>query len=125
MAIGEQLSSESTPVPDADAHVEVTDGGVRCIGAWTVGRIAGLEERLEHGAWPRGAEISLDGSAVTAMDTAGAWLVRRLFQALERDGVRVSLHGLSAEHTALLEMVDSTGVGAAVATSAVASSPLA
>ena len=115
MAIGTQLPSGSTSAPDADARIEVADGGVRCSGAWTVGRIAHLEERLERGAWPRGAGIALDGSAVTAMDTAGAWLVRRLLRTLERDGIRVSLHGLRPEHAALLEMVDAIDVGAASA----------
>ena len=115
MAIGTQLPSGSTSAPDADARIEVADGGVRCSGAWTVGRIAHLEERLERGAWPRGAPIALDGSAVTAMDTAGAWLVRRLLRTLERDGIRVSLYGLRPEHAALLEMVDAIDVGAASA----------
>ena len=124
MAIGDQLSPGSTPGPDADAHVEVTEGGVRCAGAWTVGRIARLEKRLARGDWPQGAEISLDGSAVTAMDTAGAWLVWRLLRTLERDGVRVSLRGLRPEHKALLEMVEATGVGTAGTASAAAAPPL-
>lgn len=124
MAIGDQLSPGSTPGPDADAHVEVTEGGVRCGGAWTVGRIARLEKRLARGDWPGGAEIPLDGSAVTAMDTAGAWLVWRLLQTLERDGVRVSLRGLRPEHKALLEMVEATGVGTAGTARAAAAPPL-
>ncbi|MBS1106691.1 MAG: hypothetical protein H6Q91_2193 [Deltaproteobacteria bacterium] len=124
MAIGDQLSPGSTPGPDADAHVEVTEGGVRCAGAWTVGRIARLEKRLARGDWPQGAEISLDGSAVIAMDTAGAWLVWRLLRTLERDGVRVSLRGLRPEHKALLEMVEATGVGTAGTASAAAAPPL-
>jgi len=124
VAIGDQLSPGSTPGPDADAHVEVTEGGVRCAGAWTVGRIARLEKRLARGDWPQGAEISLDGSAVTAMDTAGAWLVWRLLRTLERDGVRVSLRGLRPEHKALLEMVEATGVGTAGTASAAAAPPL-
>jgi len=118
--IGDRLPSGSPPVPEADADVEVTVGGVRCVGTWTVGRIAKLDDRLERGAWPGGAEIALDGSAVSAMDTAGAWLLRRILRALERDGGRVSLHGLRPEHAALLEMVGSTDVEPAVATGAVA-----
>ncbi len=93
---------------------------MRCVGAWTVGRIARLEDRLAHAVWPRGAAIELDGAAVTAMDTAGAWLVWRLLRTTERDGVRVSLHGLRPEHRALLEMVEATGVGTAGAASAAA-----
>jgi phospholipid/cholesterol/gamma-HCH transport system permease protein len=105
----------SRPAPDADADVAVADGAVCCVGAWTISRIARLEQRLERGAWPRGREIVLDGSAVSAMDTAGAWLMRRICWALEHDGGHVSLHGLRPEHAALLEMVGATDVGTAAA----------
>jgi phospholipid/cholesterol/gamma-HCH transport system permease protein len=117
--IGDQLSPASTRPPDVDADVEVADGALRCVGAWTIGRIARLEQRLERGGWPRGAEIALDGSAVSAMDTAGAWFVRRLCRALEREGSHVSLRGLRPDHAALLEMVAATDVGTAAPTRAV------
>jgi len=120
--IGDQRSSGSTRAPEADADVEVADGAVRCIGAWTVGRIAQLEQRLERGVWPRGAEVELDASAVSAMDTAGAWLVRRLYRALTLDGSHVSLLGLRPEHAALLDMVTATDAGTAAATRAPAPS---
>jgi len=122
--IGDQLASGSPRVPDADADVEVEDGVVRCVGAWTVGRIAPLERRLERESWPRAAELALDGSTVSAMDTAGAWLVLRLYRALEREGGQVSLHGLRPEHVALLEMVTATNVGTAPASRAVVPSLL-
>jgi phospholipid/cholesterol/gamma-HCH transport system permease protein len=118
--MGDQPSAGSTRVPDVDAEVEVADGAVRCLGAWTIGRIARLEQRMERDAWPRGAATALDASAVSAMDTAGAWLVRRLCRALERDGGHVSLYGLRPEHAALLEMVAAADVGTAAATGAVA-----
>jgi len=102
-----------------DADVEVADGALRCVGAWTIGRIARLEQRLERGGWPRGAEIALDGSAVSAMDTAGAWFVRRLCRVLELEGSHVSLRGLRPDHAALLEMVAATDVGTAAPTRAV------
>ena len=113
MQTGDQPASRSAP--DADADVEVAEGAVRCAGAWTLSRIARLEEQLERGAWPRGRELVLDGSAVSAMDTAGAWLMRRICAVLERDGGHVSLHGLRPEHAALLEMVGATAVGTAAA----------
>ena len=125
MQLGDSLPPGSSTNPDADADVEVTAGGARCVGAWTVGRIAKLDLRLERGAWTGGAEISLDGSAVSAMDTAGAWLLRRILRALERDGGRVSLRGLRPEHAALLEMVGATEAGMAESTAAAAPSFLA
>jgi phospholipid/cholesterol/gamma-HCH transport system permease protein len=98
--------------PDADGDVELAAGGVRCVGAWTVGRIARLEGRLASARWPTDRELWLDGSALVAMDTAGAWLLRRVLRALERDGARVALRGLRPAHAALLEMVGSLDAGA-------------
>ena len=77
--------------------------------------MARLEARLDHIAWPGGTEVVIEGSAVSAMDTAGAWVLRQILQALERSGRRVSLRGLRAEHEALLRMVGSPDVGDALA----------
>ncbi len=99
-----------------DADVEIADGEVRCIGAWTVDQMARLEARLDHIGWPGGTEVVIEGSAVSAMDTAGAWVLHRILQTLERSGRRVSLRGLRAEHEALVRMVGSPDVGDALAT---------
>jgi phospholipid/cholesterol/gamma-HCH transport system permease protein len=102
----------SPALPEADGDLVVAEGGVRCVGAWTVGRVGRLEERIASGGWPGGRELWLDGSGVTAMDTAGAWLVRRLLRALEHDGARVAVRGLRPAHAALLEMIGSIDVAA-------------
>jgi phospholipid/cholesterol/gamma-HCH transport system permease protein len=78
--------------------------------------MARLEARLDHIGWPGGTEVVIEGSAVSAMDTAGAWVLRQILQTLERGGRRVSLRGLSAEHEALLRMVGSPDVGDVLAT---------
>jgi phospholipid/cholesterol/gamma-HCH transport system permease protein len=79
-----------------------------------VGHIAGLEHRLDHTSWPRDREVVFDGSAVTAMDTAGAWLLRRTLHTLERSGRTASLRGLRGEHEALFAMIRSSDVEAAL-----------
>jgi phospholipid/cholesterol/gamma-HCH transport system permease protein len=79
--------------------------------------MAPLEARLDQISWPGGREVMIEGSAVSAMDTAGAWLLRRILQTLERGGRRASLQGFRAEHEALLRMVSSPGVGDVLATS--------
>ncbi|MFY9329852.1 MAG: hypothetical protein WAO76_17830 [Georgfuchsia sp.] len=66
-----QLVIESESV-SATAAVEV-----RCAGAWTVQGIARLERRLEVLSWPGEGDLAIDGSAISALDTAGAWLLRR------------------------------------------------
>ena len=88
---------------------------MRCVGAWTVGQMAGLGTRLDRIGWPAANEVVIEGSAVSAMDTAGAWVLRQILKTLERSGRRVSLRGLRTEHEALLRMVTSTDVGDALA----------
>ncbi len=109
------MSLHSSPASEADAAVELAHDTVRCIGTWTVGRIAELERRLDHTPWPKGPEVVFDGSAVTAMDTAGAWLLRRALRTVERSGQRVSLRGLRTEHEALFAMIGSPSIEGAVA----------
>ncbi len=79
---------------------------VRCTGAWTLHGLAELEPQLEVFAWPEGALV-VDGSAISALDTSGAWLLYRTMRALEKDGRKVGLHGLRPAFGSLLELIGS------------------
>ena len=99
-----QLVIESEPV-SATAAVEV-----RCAGAWTVQGIARLERRLEVLSWPGEGDLAIDGSAISALDTAGAWLLRRTMRELEQRGRNVRMNGLRPEFSALLQLIASRPV---------------
>ena len=102
---------------------------MRCVGAWTVDAAAGLEHwlagrprtRLERAIGePDGKErtagragISIDGSELVALDTAGAWLLQRMVGTLANAGRRPVLTGFRPEHTALLQMVGEPAMRAA------------
>ncbi len=96
-----QLVIESESVP-AMAAVEV-----RCAGAWTVHGIARLERRLEILSWPGEGDLVIDGSAISALDTAGAWLLHRTISALVQRGRNVRINGLRPEFSALLQLIAS------------------
>jgi phospholipid/cholesterol/gamma-HCH transport system permease protein len=115
--VGAVMMTED-PKTRGDADVEVADGEVRCGGAWTVAHMAPLEARLDRVGWPAGPEVVIDGSAVTEMDTAGAWTLHRILQAVERSERRVSLRGLRGEHEALLRMVSRPDVEEGLAAAA-------
>ena len=119
---GHSLPSGSTRTLDRDADIEIGDGAIRCVGAWTVGRIAHLERRLARTDWRRGGAIAIDATAISALDTAGAWLLRRMSLAFGRDGAPVSPGGLRPDHAALLAMVAATEVGTTAAPRAAAAS---
>jgi phospholipid/cholesterol/gamma-HCH transport system permease protein len=96
-----KLVIESDAAP-ATAAVEA-----RCAGAWTVQGIARLERRLEVLSWPGERDAVIDGSAISALDTAGAWLLHRTIRALEQRGRNVRMDGLRPEFSALLQLIAS------------------
>jgi len=87
-------------------------GEMNCVGAWTLRGIASLEARLEALSWPAERALSIDCSAISAMDTSGAWLLHRTLRTLERRDQHVELHGLRAEFDALLKLIASRVPGA-------------
>ena len=82
----------------------------RCAGAWTVQGIAQIERRLDVLSWPSEGDLVLDGSAISALDTAGAWLLHRTVHALEQRGRNVRISGLRPEFAALLQLIASRSV---------------
>lgn len=79
----------------------------RCAGAWTIHGLVGLEPQLEAVPWPPGGALQFDATAITAMDTSGAWLLLRTVRALEQRGCTVRVEGLRPESGALLALVES------------------
>ncbi|MDO9371862.1 MAG: STAS domain-containing protein, partial [Gammaproteobacteria bacterium] len=71
-------------VIETDAASAAAGVKVRCAGAWTVQGIARLEQRLETLAWPGAGDLVIDAAAISALDTAGAWLLQRTVRALEQ-----------------------------------------
>ncbi len=102
-----------------DAAIELHGTELRCVGTWTVAHLVAIERwvegppttALERAPDEQGpAEVTIDGSAILALDTAGAWLLRRMVAALEHSGLRGSVAGLRPEHSALLEMVEELAI---------------
>ncbi|MHB8426111.1 MAG: MlaE family lipid ABC transporter permease subunit, partial [Gammaproteobacteria bacterium] len=99
----------SSRIFDSPAAAELTPRAagaeLRCAGAWVLRGIAGLEQRLEALEWPGAGELVIDASAVTAMDTSGAWLLHRTMRALQGRGCAVQLRGLRPGFDAVLQLV--------------------
>lgn len=106
-----EIPSRNHP-PGAVPDVELQGAEARCSGSWTADRLHRVERRLAGLAWPSGAELVLDCSAVEALDTAGTWLLQATVRDLERRGRRVALR-LRPEHRALLEMIRSPALAEA------------
>jgi phospholipid/cholesterol/gamma-HCH transport system permease protein len=90
-------------------QAEILSGADRldCRGAWTLAGIGGLHRRLDELPWPASRAVSVHCAGITALDTAGAWLLAELARRIESRGGEVRFLGLSAEHEILLRLVRS------------------
>jgi len=85
---------------------ELVEGGVRCSGEWVLSQLPALQRALARSVWPNGALLfELEG--ITALDSAGAWLLQRTLRQLEQRGSEVSCVGLAARFTPLFAAVAS------------------
>lgn len=80
---------------------------VYCKGAWTVQGIAALERQLAQTDWPAASDMAFDVTAISTLDTAGAWLLHRTVHALQQRGKNIRLDGLRPELNALLQLIAS------------------
>jgi len=74
-------------------------------GAWTGRGLCGIEDRLDAAGWVGGSTEKVDGAGVTAMDSAGAWVLHTLMGRLRDAGTPVMLQGLRPEFARLQESV--------------------
>lgn len=90
------------------------DTVIRCFGSWTLAHVAHLQHYLVQLPWPETGSIIFDGSAISALDSAGAWLIVRTQRKLDREGHPVTLLGLRSEHEDLLRLIGSHAAAAKI-----------
>ena len=101
------MTPATTPPEDdsADIRPGATPAELRCSGAWVLHALASLERRVAALPVPAERELRIDASAVSSMDTSGAWLLHRTMRALEARGATLRLEGLRPEFGTLLELI--------------------
>ncbi|MBI5611865.1 MAG: MlaE family lipid ABC transporter permease subunit [Gammaproteobacteria bacterium] len=90
---------------ETDTATVPASANLRCAGAWTAQGIAPVEQRLTALSFPSASKLVIDVSAISALDTAGAWLLHRTLRALEQRGVKVRISGMRPEFDALLQLI--------------------
>lgn len=93
----------------SQARLEADADGIRCRGPWIVAELGAVARRLDRLQVEGRGAVAVDASGVVALDTTGAWLLRRLQQRLERAGREVRIDGLSAPFADLLARVTELG----------------
>jgi len=76
-----------------------------CSGTWTVRGIVRLEQQLKDIVGQAGTDMEIDGSAIFALDTSGAWLLHKTVKKLEHQGSKVQIIGLRPEFGSLLKLI--------------------
>lgn len=99
-------------LPDFSVELRIVSGAsgvpageLSCAGVWSVHTIAQLERQLAALRWPDGGDIVVDGSGLTVLDTAGAWLLHRTVARRAARGGAARLQGFRTEFAALLQLL--------------------
>ena len=90
--------------------IAMDGSSMRCSGFWIIREIAQLEAHLTQITWPETGDLVFDCSALSALDTSGAWLLQRTVHELEARGQKVMFIGLRPEFDALLHLITSSTI---------------
>ncbi len=100
-------TAEAAHRPTVERRAEAGSLTVVLGGPWTTRTVSGVDPELRTLENETGVKsLVIDVSSVTAMDTAGAWVVKRLAAAHERAGSSVEIRGARHAVTVLLSAVD-------------------
>lgn len=76
-----------------------------CQGDWDLAHLTTIRHLLKTFTWPDKGGLTIDGSSIQRMDTAGAWELVELQADLNNQGIAVQLHLFSKEAEELLNLV--------------------
>lgn len=84
------------------------DGAVRLLahGAWTIDHVGSLDLAVSSTVAEIKEPAIVDISGVSSIDTAGAWLIRKLCRELREGGAKVELSGASGDAERLMKAVE-------------------
>lgn len=92
-------SATTALISDHDAGV------VRCSGAWTLDNLVALERAAADWVALPSRAWQVHCAAITALDTAGAWLLDKARRQVRKSGGTVTIDGLRPEYAALLALI--------------------
>lgn len=101
------LLGEGQDLADALQQYELIREGdfltLQVRGAWTLETAREYDRKLRDLANEAAAKLQIDGSGITVLDSAGAWVLRRTLEAHSNRGADAIFAGIRDEHRSLLE----------------------
>jgi phospholipid/cholesterol/gamma-HCH transport system permease protein len=77
-----------------------------CQGEWNLANLVSLKKELQKIQWPAKGDITINGGAITNMDSAGAWLLSDSFEKTDAAKSQFQLVDFSEQHKKLLSLID-------------------
>jgi len=100
---------------EATSWIEAERRGGRLVlrvgGPWLVNEVASLDRKLQALEAGEIAEVEIDGGAIDALDSVGAWLLLRTRRHFSERGLEVTIEALAPQFQALLAQVEKRRVG--------------
>ncbi len=81
-----------------------------CQGAWTIDKVAGIEDSLTRLVAKFSDKITFNGQAISKMDSAGALVLLRLQSSLQQLGKSMTIESLHADFMGLLSLLQSEAI---------------
>lgn len=92
------------------AQLTIVSDEARCTGDWTVQAVFGLEKQILLQVWPETENMVFDCSGISALDTAGAWLLLRTQDTLKQRGRKADIVDLKPEFSVLFQLIASCAI---------------
>ena len=77
-------------------------GELTCHGEWNISNLDEIKKVFEKIVWPRMKKITIDGKAITKMDSAGAFFLNKWITKLHEKNLKVHFENFSEENKKLL-----------------------
>jgi len=77
-----------------------------CQGAWDIQHVGLIKKEVEKIAWPSSGEVTIDGKAITKLDSAGAWLLKQCEQTWLTKKLRPQFKNFSEQQQQLLSFAE-------------------
>jgi len=97
--------------PTLAADISGATAQVAFSGTWTIRFVQEVDEQTRSVTTGSANDVVLDLGGVTALDTAGAWIIHRLKTRLEQGRARVDYANVQEDHLILLNEVSEHGDG--------------
>lgn len=86
-------------------HYHPSTRQLACSGDWDLANLPVLQAIFKKEKLPLSGTITIDGSAIKKMDSAGAWYIAQLQTQLKQKSIKVELSGFSQQALTLLDIV--------------------